>query len=85
MSLVIRTVKSEYLPFTGSVPSGLLPMDSNSSHIVNHLIFAASKFGDFKRLANVCSLIVALSQLNALQSDFLLLYGLLLRERICSL
>ena len=34
-------------------------------HTVDHLIFVASKFGDFKRLTYWHSLILALSQLNA--------------------
>ena len=38
---------------------------------VNHLIFAASKVGDFKRLTYWCSLILVVPQVNAYQSYFL--------------
>ena len=42
---------------------------------VKHLIFAASKFGDFKRLKDWRSLILAVSQFM-----FSILIGLLLKE-----
>ena len=37
---------------------------------VNHIIFASSKFGDFKRMTYWSSLILAVSQFNALLNVF---------------
>ena len=47
---------------------------------VNHLIFMASKFGEFKRLTFRRSLILAVSQFNALYSYFILI-GLTLKGK----
>ena len=47
---------------------------------VKHLIFAASKFGNFKRLMYWCSLILPISQFNDLLSFYLFSRGYWLRE-----